>query len=201
MFFKELSLIGRVLEVSKTNKSSRIIATDNTGVVELSIMHKDFESMPMWVRKIEVDKYYKIFGQARAFKDKKSVNTFSASMITDFNELTHHFLSVILNKAIREKGVLSPIEIKEGKRRIQESNEESKDSNEKSADISEEVQLTPSPPPIQLATPTSTNKEIQNSIIQTMWYLDAHKNCVSKEEVYKKLPLRISMEKFENAFA
>ena len=157
-------------------------------------MHKDFESMPMWVRKIEADKYYKIFGQARAFKDKKSINTFSASMIIDFNELTHHFLSVVLNKCIREKGVLSPIEIKEGKRRIQESNEESKDTNERSSDsfMRVETSITPTVTPAP-----SSPKEIQNCIVQTMRSLDGHLKDIPKDVIFSHLPLKIAREKYE----
>jgi hypothetical protein len=146
MFFKDICLIGRAVSVSTSSKNTQIMVNDNWGSVDVTIMYKDYESQPVWAKKIQQNDYYKFYGQGKVFKDRKAIYLTHASKVTDFNEITHHFLNVFLNKCIREKGVLSPLELKKGHRLLNNANEESKDSSyEHTKDVSVSVPLPPTP--------------------------------------------------------
>jgi len=148
-FFKDVAIIGRVSIISTSSKSLRMNVNDNHGIVEVTVAYKDYESQPPWSKNIKESTYYIFYGQTKIFKDKRAIYVSHGAPITDYNQLTHHFLNVTLNKWIRKKGVLSPMELKEGKR-LSKNNEDSKDdTNDYSKDGSEEVRLDPntnSPP-------------------------------------------------------
>jgi hypothetical protein len=186
--------------VKTSDKCAKIIVADNTGVAEVTALYKDYENQPFWIKRIKEETYYKIYGQAKLFKDKKSILANSAAKIVDFNQMTHHFLSVFLNKSIREKGVLSPVEIKEGRRLLKLPNDESHDTtHEHSKDTSEEVRLsiTPSKSPAKSNEPKMV--EIKESILETIKEISNEEDKADVNEIYKHLSVKTSRAKFDVA--
>jgi replication factor A2 len=51
--------------------------------------------------------YVRVVGSLRSFQDKVNLSCFSVTPITDFNELTHHFLDAIYVHCYNTKGPLS----------------------------------------------------------------------------------------------
>lgn len=98
LFFKEVTVVGRAVAVESTAKNMKLIIDDSTGCAEVNIIFKEYESQPFWCKKIKKDSYYKIAGQAKVFKDKKSILAVNARKVIDFNELTHHFLNIFYTR-------------------------------------------------------------------------------------------------------
>ena len=201
-FFKDVAIIGRVSIISTSSKSLRMNVNDNHGIVEVTVAYKDYESQPPWSKNIKESTYYIFYGQTKIFKDKRAIYVSHGAPITDYNQLTHHFLNVTLNKWIRKKGVLSPMELKEGKR-LSKNNEDSKDdTNDYSKDGSEEVRLDPntnSPPKRQWR--RSRQHQLQEWILETIDRICEDEKSAKMNEIYKKLEMKVPRSEFDEAIS
>ena len=55
--------------------------------------------------------YAKVYGNIRVFKEEKAIVGTHIKRITQFDELTNHFLATYVSYCIRKKGVLKPREL------------------------------------------------------------------------------------------
>ena len=201
LFFKEIVIVGRVLNVASSAKNMRVIVNDSTSTIEITVLYKDYDSQPFWSKIIKEGSYYKIYGEAKNFKDKKSILARNAAVIIDFNEVTNHFLNVFLNKSIRDKGVLSPMELKEGKLNAKKHLDEScKNSNENSMDYSESVKSSKTKSVVCAEVKVSIN-DIKNDILNTMKMNSGDSKSINWNEIYSNLTLKTNKDQFEMALA
>ena len=201
LFFKEIVVIGRIINVATSAKNMRIMVNDSTSTIEVTVLYKDYDSQPYWSKRIKEGSYYKIYGEAKNFKDKKSILATNASAIYDFNELTNHFLNVFLNKWIREKGVLSPLELKEGKKIAKKPNDESsKDTNENSMNLSESIKDT-KPSSCSKSEEQVSMSDLKEDIVFVMKMNSGDSKAINIQEIYSKLNVKTNWDKFEVALS
>ena len=106
----KVCVMGRVLSKEAKNVQITYVIDDGTGTVEVTqwINEGDDSSLAQEARdSIQPNMYVKVYGQVRTFADKLTVSAFSVRRVEDFNELSHHFLSVIYTHLALTKGPLN----------------------------------------------------------------------------------------------
>ena len=106
----KVCVLGRVVSKEAKNVQISYVIDDGTGTVEVTqwINEGDDSSLAQEARDaIQPNMYVKVFGQVRTFADKLNVSAFSVRRVEDFNELSHHFLSVIYTHLALTKGPLN----------------------------------------------------------------------------------------------
>jgi replication factor A2 len=89
----QITLVGSILSVDAQATNVTYLIDDGTGKVTVRI-YVDSDEEPnqqTW----SVGSYVRVVGNLRAFNERRSVIGFQLLPITDFNELTFHFLNVI----------------------------------------------------------------------------------------------------------
>lgn len=206
LFYKEIELLGRAKDVQFGGDKMTFTLYDNTGCTEVVIQFKECD-VPVWAKQIVDNVYYKVYGTAKAFRDKKSILAARVSRVTDFNEITNHFLNVFLNESIRTQGVLSPLEIKDGKRHTSnQNNDASRDTNERSYDKSEDVEIIqkePTPKPKKESSKQNPGElkmaDIKWKIMSSMRELSLSSDWVSGTKLFKSLKDKITQKQFDTA--
>ena len=61
---------------------------------------------------VEMNKWVKIMGTVRVFKEQTAIIGNGITAITDHNEIVNHFLQVFVAHNVRKKGVLSQDQLK-----------------------------------------------------------------------------------------
>lgn len=81
---------------------------DNTGTFSVFFYHKDENVIPKALQSFDYEEgcYVKLYGQVRVFKDKKGIVGQSIHKVSDFDEITNHFLQVFMSYTIKKKGVI-----------------------------------------------------------------------------------------------
>lgn len=92
-----LTLLGKV--VSSTDSATSLIYTinDGTGTTEVKmwIDQEDADSHAQIKSDCRVGQYVRVYGHLRSFQGSRSVIAFNIRPVTDFNEITFHFLEVV----------------------------------------------------------------------------------------------------------
>lgn len=97
----QISIIGVILSVSEQSTNLNFEVDDGTGKIEVRVwLDSDYSNE--WIRKRREKwcerTYVRVVGHLRSFQNQKNIVAFSycgIQPLTDFNQLTHHFLSVI----------------------------------------------------------------------------------------------------------
>ncbi|KAJ0394911.1 hypothetical protein P43SY_009099 [Pythium insidiosum] len=100
-----VGLLGDVVPHS-TNVNFQL--DDGTGVIDgrLFLHGDDLERAEDEISKLRKGMYVRAVGSLRIFQDRLSLNCFTLVPVTDFNEITHHFLEAIYVHCYHTKGAL-----------------------------------------------------------------------------------------------
>lgn len=104
----DVIICGRLLTKDEKPTRTTFDINDNTGTFKVTLYHKEENVPPKCLQNLdyEPDCYVKIFGTARMFKTSRTIVGMHLTKITDFDELTNHFLQVFVASCVRTKGTL-----------------------------------------------------------------------------------------------
>ncbi|GKV00457.1 hypothetical protein SLEP1_g13141 [Rubroshorea leprosula] len=87
-------LVGIVCKIDNAVTDYTFRVDDGTGWIDCTKwVHEHVESAE--VEAISVGKYVRVHGQLKSIQSRKTLNTFSIRPLTDFNQITSHFLECI----------------------------------------------------------------------------------------------------------
>ncbi|OMJ25397.1 hypothetical protein AYI70_g916 [Smittium culicis] len=92
-----VQLIAIVRSVNTKSVTYETTLEDDTGFITMKFDGSSVECNDTNIRNLELNTYYKIFGQLSLFFDVRFLSAKSVSKLVDFNELSHHGLSIILS--------------------------------------------------------------------------------------------------------
>ena len=95
----DVIILGRI--VGKNNAATRVTfdINDNTGVFSVTFYSRGGDhEVPAALKglNIETGMYVRIFGNLKVFKENRAIVGTHMDIIEDFDDLTHHFLTVFL---------------------------------------------------------------------------------------------------------
>jgi len=70
--------------------------------------HREENTVPTALKNFEYEAfcYVKVFGSIRMFKEQRAIVGTHIARISDFDEVTNHFLQIFVSHCVRRKGVL-----------------------------------------------------------------------------------------------
>ena len=87
-----LTLLGKVVKANVSATTQEYVVDDGTGAVNVKRwVDAEDESAK---GAVAVGQYVRVYGHVRVFQGVRSVIAFNLRPVTDFNEVTHHFLEV-----------------------------------------------------------------------------------------------------------
>ena len=95
----EVVIVGRMISRSEEQMKVQFEINDGTGTLKVLFYQKDATSLPTALKNFEYKQnaYVKIFGNVRVFKEEKAIVGTHIKRITDFKEVTNHFLNVFVS--------------------------------------------------------------------------------------------------------
>ncbi|CAG8560646.1 11307_t:CDS:2 [Paraglomus brasilianum] len=102
----QIKLIANVCSVGVNASCTTYILGDGTGTIKAKEWHADDESA--FKERIMVNTYVQIFGNLKATETERYVSIFQTRPVTDYNELTHHYLEVLSVHLSITRGSLPP---------------------------------------------------------------------------------------------
>lgn len=94
----QVQLVGQIRSVNKQSTNTQYMIDDSTGVIEVKRWGGDPSE------NFQTNQYVRVVGRINIFNGKRSINAFKVFPITDFNEVTCHFLQVIEAHIYATKG-------------------------------------------------------------------------------------------------
>jgi replication factor A2 len=115
----DIIIVGRLLSRDEQPTRTTFDINDNTGefnIFKVTFYNREENVLPKCIQNLdyEPDCYVKIFGSIRIFKENKAIVGTHITRITDFDELTNHFLQVFTGSCVRRKGLLKNQDLTEG---------------------------------------------------------------------------------------
>ncbi|XP_058755408.1 replication protein A 32 kDa subunit B [Vicia villosa] len=89
-----ISLLGRVCNKAGQITDVKFVLDDGTGMIECTKWLQE-PADSIQVESILNGMYVRVYGHLKGFQGKKNLNVFSFRPVTDFNEITHHFIDCI----------------------------------------------------------------------------------------------------------
>ncbi|KAE8665310.1 Replication protein A, subunit RPA32, putative isoform 4 [Hibiscus syriacus] len=87
-------LVGKVSKIDNAVSECTFRVDDGTGWVECTKwVHEHLDSVE--VDAISVGMYVRVYGQLKSIHSRRTVHTFSIRPVTDYNEITNHFIECI----------------------------------------------------------------------------------------------------------
>lgn len=92
-----LTLLGKIVKASDSSTSLMYTIDDGTGTVEVKMWvdAEDGDGQAANRAEWKVGAYVRVYGHLRAFQGQRGVIAFNMRPVTDFNEITYHFLEVV----------------------------------------------------------------------------------------------------------
>ena len=88
-----LTLLGKVVKANVSATTQEYVVDDGTGAVNVKRwVDAEDESAK---GAVAVGQYVRVYGHVRVFQGVRSVIAFNLRPVTDFNEVTYHFLEVV----------------------------------------------------------------------------------------------------------
>lgn len=109
-----LTLLGKIVEASDAATSQQYVVDDGTGAVTVK-KWVDADDAEGAKQVMAVGQYVRVYGHVRVFQGQRNVIAFSMRPVTDFNEITYHFLDVIYansHNVARAAAAPAPAEVK-----------------------------------------------------------------------------------------
>ncbi|OMJ22442.1 hypothetical protein AYI69_g293 [Smittium culicis] len=100
-----VQLIAVVRSVNTKSVTYEATLEDDTGYITMKFDGSSVECNDPNIQNLELNTYYKIIGQLSLFFDNRFLSPKSVSKLNDFNELSHHGLSIILNTIQKKQRV------------------------------------------------------------------------------------------------
>jgi hypothetical protein len=112
----DIIVVGRLTSKDEQATRTAFDLCDNTGTFRVIFYNREENVLPTFLQNFDYESgcYVKIFGAIRMFKDVKNIVGTHLTKITDFDELTNHFLQVFTGSCVRRKGTMSSDEIAGG---------------------------------------------------------------------------------------
>lgn len=109
----DIIIVGRLLKRMEEPMRTTFEINDNTCTFHVIFYHKGEHQVPIALRNFHYEQfhYVKIYGNIRVFKEEKAIVGMHVKRITNFEEVTNHFLSVFISNCIKKKGILKPREL------------------------------------------------------------------------------------------
>lgn len=86
-----VQLIGQIISVNAQSANTTYTIDDGTGIIPVKQWGEGDASGP----KYQQGSYVRVVGRLNTFKENRDINAFKVFAISDFNEITCHFLQVI----------------------------------------------------------------------------------------------------------
>jgi len=104
----EIIITGRIIAKHDQPTRTTFDINDNTGVFSVVFYHREENQVPTALKNFDYEQfcYVKVYGSIRVFKEQKAIVGTHIGRITDFDEVTNHFLQVFISHCVRKKGVL-----------------------------------------------------------------------------------------------
>lgn len=104
----EVIITGRIIGRQEQPTRTTYEINDNTGVFSIVFYHRDEHQTPTALKNFEYEQfcYVKVYGSIRVFKEQKAIVGTHISRVSDYDEVTNHFLQVFISHCVRKKGVL-----------------------------------------------------------------------------------------------
>lgn len=93
----QVQLVGQIRSVNKQSTNTQYVIDDSTGVIEVKRWGESADNFTQ-------NQYVRVVGRINIYQEKRSINAFKVFAITDFNEVTCHFLQVIEAHIYATKG-------------------------------------------------------------------------------------------------
>ena len=92
-----LTLLGKIVKANDSSTSLMYTIDDGTGTCEVKIWvdADDADGQNQNKAEWKVGAYVRVYGHLRAFQGQRGVIAFNMRPVTDFNEITYHFLEVV----------------------------------------------------------------------------------------------------------
>lgn len=90
-----VTLLGRITSVQELESNIVLVLTDGTGEIEARLFSKNGRFVDRHKAEWIPGLYVRVFGQPRLFSNTMQINAYRFERITDYNDLTLHFLEVI----------------------------------------------------------------------------------------------------------
>ena len=95
-----LTLLGKIVATNDSSTSQMYTIDDGTGTVEVKMWVDADEAADGAANNrsssdLKVGSYARVYGHLRAFQGVRNVIAFNMRPVTDFNEITYHFLEVV----------------------------------------------------------------------------------------------------------
>jgi len=92
-----MTLLGKIVKASDSSTSLVYTIDDGTGKVDVKIWvdAEDGDGQASNKAEWKVGSYVRVYGHLRAFQGARGVIAFNMRPVTDFNEITYHFLEVV----------------------------------------------------------------------------------------------------------
>ena len=113
----EVIIVGRAIARSEEQMRVQFEVNDGTATFKVIFYQKDANTVPAALKGFEYkpQAYVKVFGNVRVYKEEKAIVGTFIKRITDFKEVTNHFLNVFVCQQIRQQGILTAKELGGGK--------------------------------------------------------------------------------------
>lgn len=89
-----LTLLGKIVEANDSSTSQQYTIDDGTGTVVVK-KWVDADDAEGAKQTLAVGQYVRVYGHLRVFQGARNVIAFNMRPVTDFNEITYHFLEVV----------------------------------------------------------------------------------------------------------
>lgn len=88
-----LTLLGKVVKANVSATTQEYVVDDGTGAVNVKRWVDAEDEAAKGA--VAVGQYVRVYGHVRVFQGVRSVIAFNLRPVTDFNEVTYHFLEVV----------------------------------------------------------------------------------------------------------
>ena len=89
-----LTLLGKIVEANESSTSQQYTIDDGTGTVVVK-KWVDADDAEGAKQTLAAGQYVRVYGHLRVFQGARNVIAFNMRPVTDFNEITYHFLEVV----------------------------------------------------------------------------------------------------------
>ena len=134
--YSEVIMVGRVISREEHPTRTTFDLNDNSGTIRVTFYNRSENNPSKCLQEFEYepDCYVKVFGTLRCFKEMKAAIGVTISKITDYDELTNHWLQVFIAESVRKHGILDSPEISGGDSAKTLTKEEARDLIKKTLD-------------------------------------------------------------------
>ena len=111
-----LTLLGKIVEANESSTSQQYTIDDGTGTVVVK-KWVDADDAEGAKQTLAAGQYVRVYGHLRVFQGARNVIAFNMRPVTDFNEITYHFLEVVYCNSHNGARAAAAPKVEAGRRR------------------------------------------------------------------------------------